>query len=347
MDANLGLLFYRTCYQKGDDQTHIKQTIDKILKAKAKDEALKTPFGFELTTAYPGLLIGSGYAHGISSEEDIKIGFYFDHTSGLPVIPGSSVKGVLRSLFGLAFNSKNPDPYAETKASMIRQMLGKEELDIPALARAIFEGVDEKGKRLGIYHRDRFYDARIVATGRAGLISDDYITPHKDPLKNPVPIRFIKVSPGVTFRFAFDLVDTTVGGVTVSAEEKERLFYQLLADFGVGAKTNVGYGNFEPVDPESLAENRKAYEEKLRRDEIRRQAEASDNPADKIAAKAQTAKNAKALYGDLKQFAGITLGEEELQSIIAIITERFPSGDKFTKKAVNRLKRLDELSKEG
>ncbi|MDP3829957.1 MAG: RAMP superfamily CRISPR-associated protein, partial [Ignavibacteriaceae bacterium] len=52
---------------------------------------------FELTTIYPGLLIGSGYNHEIGNQEnELKLGFFFDYTTGLPCIPGSSVKGVLR-----------------------------------------------------------------------------------------------------------------------------------------------------------------------------------------------------------------------------------------------------------
>jgi len=51
------------------------------------------------TTVYPGLLAGSGYAHETGTKEEFKLGFFFDHTTGLPIIPGSSVKGVLRSVF--------------------------------------------------------------------------------------------------------------------------------------------------------------------------------------------------------------------------------------------------------
>ena len=50
---------------------------------------------FDLVTTYPGLLIGSGYSHEVHGKDGLKLGFYFDHTTGLPIIPGSSVKGVL------------------------------------------------------------------------------------------------------------------------------------------------------------------------------------------------------------------------------------------------------------
>jgi len=59
----------------------------------------------ELTTVYPGLLIGSGYPHESSVIGELKLGFHFDYTTGLPVIPGSSIKGVLRD----AFEKMEPD----------------------------------------------------------------------------------------------------------------------------------------------------------------------------------------------------------------------------------------------
>ena len=52
---------------------------------------------FELTTTYPGLVLGTGYSHETGTEGEFKLGFYFDWTTGLPVIPGSSVKGILRA----------------------------------------------------------------------------------------------------------------------------------------------------------------------------------------------------------------------------------------------------------
>ena len=63
-----------------------------------------------LNTTYPGLLIGSGYIHEIGStniENELKLGFFFDHTTGLPIIPASSVKGLLRSAFKKAVDNDN------------------------------------------------------------------------------------------------------------------------------------------------------------------------------------------------------------------------------------------------
>lgn len=69
--------------------------IYKLLKKKT-ESSWKS---FELYTAYPGVLIGTGNPHEISMENAIKCGFSFDYVTGLPYIPGSSIKGMLRSYF--------------------------------------------------------------------------------------------------------------------------------------------------------------------------------------------------------------------------------------------------------
>ncbi|MDR2473050.1 MAG: type III-B CRISPR module RAMP protein Cmr6 [Tannerella sp.] len=71
------------------------------------------------------------------------------------------------------------------------------------------------------------------------MLGTDYITPHPDPLKNPKPIKFLKILPEVEVTFRFQLQNNLI-----TAAKKESLFRQILLDFGIGAKTNVGYGQF-------------------------------------------------------------------------------------------------------
>lgn len=110
----------------------------------------------------------------------------------------------------------------------------------PLLALEIFEG-KRNGKSLSVYEKDIFFDAIPVNGGEEGYLFDsDYITPHRFPLKDPEPICFIRIRPGVSFRFFFDLKD----GI-VSKELKQQLFKFILLEYGMGAKTNIGYGQFE------------------------------------------------------------------------------------------------------
>ena len=67
------------------------------------DEEINSPnlASFELKTTYPGLLTGTGYMHPCPAENDFQMGFFFDWTTGAPIIAGSTVKGVLREPFPL------------------------------------------------------------------------------------------------------------------------------------------------------------------------------------------------------------------------------------------------------
>lgn len=198
----------------------------------------------------PGLLIGSGLAHGLpGSEEDVKTGLQFDYTSGLPVIPGSSVKGVIRSAFPTIKEDKEQSNEADAeKLNYIKSLIA----DIPEFSALGLEDKDilELGNQM-FNHGDIFADALLVGYGTRmkqhgpvkQVLTEDYITPHTGgPLAQPIPIKIVKVAPGVTFAFCFKFNDTKIGAKVVSASMKKALCAAILQDLGVGAKTNVGYG---------------------------------------------------------------------------------------------------------
>lgn len=200
----------------------LKSTFTSMLDKKGDLPTIPYNHSFELTTTYPGLLLGSGYTHETGEEGEFKLGFFFDYTTGEPVIPGSSVKGILRSAF------KHPE--------YIRELIADGKKDIFTLEKEIFCGIRNE-TNVSVYDRDIFYDA--VITSRAEIFAEDYITPHKDALKNPIPLKFLKIKPGVIFKFAFSLTDKGL-----LADKKKELFKRILLDLGAGAKTNVGYGQF-------------------------------------------------------------------------------------------------------
>ena len=241
--SNIGWHFYKNYFKDIDyanleneqNTTKIKQKINSILHQHPKieqDEALGNAH-FKATTTYPGLLLGSGYLHEIPDvKEQLIIGFDFDYTTGLPIIRGSSIKGVLRSAF--------------KHIEYIKELLGNENIDIQMLESEIFD------------NGDIFFDAVIEKYGTT-LLSDDYLAPHKEAIKNPIPLRFLKVSPNVTFRFDFILSD----GI-ISKQDKLELFKKILADLGIGAKTNVGYGKFSDFSNYQTKEEReKSKEEEI------------------------------------------------------------------------------------
>ena len=181
---------------------------------------------FELKIAYPGLVTGVGIKHEAKIEGEFKLGVHFDWTYGMPVVYGSSVKGVLRSYFKDFYDPKSGQPNAEDTF------------------KDIFNG-----EKKSIYERDIFFDAVLVKTDKKGrILCSDSITPHgSNPLKNPIPITFLKIAPGCTLEFRFKLVDTKIGEFILSKEDKIKLFHKILTAVGVGAKTNVGYGQLKAV----------------------------------------------------------------------------------------------------
>jgi len=185
---------------------------------------------FELTTTYPGLLVGSGYMHPkLKSKDDFQLGFFFDHTTGLPIISGSSIKGLIRSVFPSDTKDSEgryTDKYHEEKKQYLNEEYGL--IYSEKLMDKLFESSETV-----------FYDAFIVKTENDGhIFGSDYVTSHysdepEGMFKEPNPVKFLKVLPKVTFAFQFK-VD----------EEYLDFFKKVLLDFGIGAKTNVGYGKF-------------------------------------------------------------------------------------------------------
>lgn len=202
--------------------------------------------GFTLDVRYPGLVTGVGINHEAKVEGEFKLGLHLDYTTGLPVIYGSSVKGVLRS----AFREENLldilpilVPNLKNELEPIQRKMQSKPLK--AWADAIFGDDDDRDSR-SPYERDIFFDAIVVnANSRNRFLAADSITPHgSDPLQNPVPLTFVRIASGCKIEFRFRLTDSD----SLTANEKETLFKAILIAFGIGAKTNVGYGRLEYKD---------------------------------------------------------------------------------------------------
>ncbi|MEM4260565.1 MAG: type III-B CRISPR module RAMP protein Cmr6 [Candidatus Woesearchaeota archaeon] len=273
--GNAGFLFYKLYFSNYNKSEKEEKKFENLMKynqqligykwnSNSSSVYYNAQNSFQLQTTYPGLLCGSGYAHDIKQDDALKIGFFFDYTTGLPVIPGSSVKGVLRNAFP---GDKVKGKYWREKADYIFELLTQEKINLKIndndnqqllvneLEEEIFEG-KYNGNDIPISERDKFYEAVIISPDKNGLIlGDDTICPHEEnPLKNPKPLSFLKVLPGVTFQFNFDLKDSKI--ITdLSAEKKLLLFKKILLDFGAGAKTNVGYGQF--VEPQQVKKSSK------------------------------------------------------------------------------------------
>ena len=205
----------------------------------------------ELQIAYPGLVTGIGINHEAKIEGEFKLGVHFDWTHGMPVVYGSSGKGVLRSAFIKKEKNRKILEYDDYFLKEVTKREWSQE-EIKILFDAIFEGKNEKGNNLSIYDRDIFFDAVITqADSKGRILCSDSITPHggethDNPLKNPTPLTFMKIAPGCKLEFRFKLHNTDLGeGRNISADQKRALFKEILTTVGIGAKTNVGYGQLK------------------------------------------------------------------------------------------------------
>jgi CRISPR-associated protein Cmr6 len=255
-------------------------------------------YAFKLKTMYPGLLIGAGYNHEFKDNEAFKLGLSFDYTTGEAFIPGSSIKGLLRSAFPGAYEIKNSDSDIDKEMKVLKKNqretyikdllmdLDIKNIDVFDLEREIFDG-ERAGNRIAINTRDIFFDAYLVNEGK--YLDEDYITPHDDgtpnaKFKNPIPIKFLKVKPNNDIEFKFRCLDEiqiiksdsdckkreTIESL-IKSHEKVELFSKILLDLGVGAKTNVGYGQFEGnIDLNDLLKRKEKLknEAKKRKEEI-------------------------------------------------------------------------------
>jgi len=202
---------------------------------------------------YPGLLIGLGYPHdagGVTDDKDeVTLGISLDYVTGLPYIPGSTVKGVLRS----AFKHHSEYVFEDAMPDSLKSSVGGADKLWNNLGIPLFG--DEKNPGSAV-----FFDAFPVETGgkQGGrLLGRENITPHVNRnkpelsgLTEPNPLTLMKVLGGTVFCFKFDL-----GGLAekANAEDLLAVFENIFCDLGIGAKTNVGFGGLENCECSATA----------------------------------------------------------------------------------------------
>lgn len=193
---------------------------------------------FEMKVEYPGLLIGIGNNHQTNIKGEIALGFNFDYVTGLPYIPGSSLKGKLASAF----------EYHDH----ILSNLGVKNIDdnekkefVKKIKTAIFGDDNIPGK-------DIFIDSFVSDYNNKKILKLDHLAPHHQDEKlltlgEVNVITMLRLAPGTKIKFNFILNDSIIEmngeeSHTIKKDDKINLFKEIIKDFGMGAKTNVGYG---------------------------------------------------------------------------------------------------------
>lgn len=194
---------------------------------------------FEMAVEYPGLLIGIGNSHQANIKGEISLGFNFDYVTGLPYIPGSSLKGKLASVF------KYHDYILDMLNIKDIDNNKKEEL-VKKIKTAIF------GNDNDTPGTDIFIDSFVSDYNNKKILKLDHLAPHHQnerllTLGEVNVITMLRLAPGTKIKFNFILNDSIIevdGKKThiIKKNDKINLFKEIIKDFGIGAKTNVGYG---------------------------------------------------------------------------------------------------------
>jgi len=202
---------------------------------------------------------------GLGSGSVLETSITLHRIYGFPYIPGSALKGLTRNyaIWKLAndINEKKIDKQVKKIDESLRE--GKKPDDFPDwpselqkkfyMYQSIFGNQKNRGR---VIFFDAFPDkfSRLEVDIMNPHYADYYrpgsTTPPADYL-TPSPIPFLTVAEGQVFLcpVAFDVKMAKGLSVEDIVKETENLIKQALQNFGIGAKTAVGYGYFDLTGP--------------------------------------------------------------------------------------------------
>lgn len=196
----------------------------------------------------------SPFATGLGNEHPLENGFSFLTPYGLPYLPGSGVKGVLRRAAEELASGEWGDRQGWTMDA-IRTLFGPGEED--------FERDRDTPARQGAL---RCWDvlpqptkhslAVEIMTPHLGKYYQGEATPNTSLTPNPIP--FLAVPAGSAFSFHIECLPGRIADPELRGKWKtlvEAAFAHAAEWLGFGAKTAVGYGRMEP-DEKAIEEQR-------------------------------------------------------------------------------------------
>jgi CRISPR type III-B/RAMP module RAMP protein Cmr6 len=184
-----------------------------------------------------------------------NVGLCADRTTGLPLVPGTALKGVL-STWACWEANQQPDGSFNQGPVFVQQRKA-----FGGLARQVFGDDFKDGSECA--GEVVFVGGFPTAPPNLGL---DIVNPHHEPngqeKRNLTPNAFLCVEPGTKWTFALyvrpgaadaaKLLETTCGWLT-----------QALTQLGIGAKTAAGYGRFRVLNQgDAAAESKEAEKTK-------------------------------------------------------------------------------------
>jgi len=210
----------------------------------------------------------SRFVAGMGRDHPLENGFTWHYTLGEPYLPGSSVKGILRSFYREEFGE------LLTRTDNREDQESWEKWEENSETGKLFGNQDAVGKYI-------FLDMLPVDPPK---LTVDVMTPHYSPYysegetpgdwHSPNPIKFLAVEEKQKWHLAIVPMPTIK---VINRQELEQLcnnLYDALDYSGAGAKTAVGYGRLERCEElvkdweEEIKRERRKQEEESREREI-------------------------------------------------------------------------------
>lgn len=249
--AGLWLDRFLTIQTKGDSGTQAAQTAKTDLIHEVT-QIIRVPEGYRdaferraltLGTPQPGKKVFFAVfrtlgrlAVGLGQSGVLENGLSLDHTWGIPILPGSALKGVAAA----AAHKLTEDPAWRKETA--HEGLGE--------SAAYLFGTTEKRGAVD------FFDAWWIPDDRSSALYQDTMTAHNrtyyqnnkdnEPqgMDSPIPVTFISASGSFLIAAESSAQDADDGWLDAAID----LLTLGLKHLGVGAKTNAGYGHMEQDD---------------------------------------------------------------------------------------------------
>ena len=177
-----------------------------------------------------------------------NVGLYCERTTGIPVIPGTAVKGVLSTWACWEANQNEDGSFPDSESWTVQRSTFSADH-----ARRIFGSDAETGSE----HAGEisFLGAWPATLPKLAL---DIVNPHHDTsgrdLNRLTPSVFLSLESGPAWDFVF-LVRPGVSDAAELLNAAETWLRESLSQVGLGAKTAAGYGRFEKDPPKAGAGN--------------------------------------------------------------------------------------------
>lgn len=205
-----------------------KQKLQSEYLASLKEDEIQT-FTIIAKTSSP-------FITGLGSGHPTETGMILDRNLGVPYIPSSSIKGVLR----LAYAVNIADGRSDVPDSELEKYFGSTDTNKSRRGQLMF---------LDAYPRENVELKVDIMNPHFGKYYDGT---NKQPVEteSPVPIKFLTVKQGTEFVFncAYLPLDEKDRSDEKVKDDVEKMFATAFSKLGFGGKTSIGYGRFERVE---------------------------------------------------------------------------------------------------